>query len=102
MSFDMTEKLIHSTPVDDDTAEMMMEMDIRKESVKEMNEEKEEEMEEESEGIVKMNKENTSRGGKDGRLESDHDEDMTERDKEIAEEEEERNVLEAFNTQDSG
>ena len=110
MSFDMTEKLIHSTPVDDDTAEMMMEMDIRKESVKEMNDEMNEEKEKEENkernvGIVKMNEEYRSTGGKDKRQESergeDKDEDMTVRNQEI-EEEEDRNVLEAFNTQDSG
>jgi hypothetical protein len=103
MSFDMTEKLIHSTPLDDDTAQMMMEMDIRKESVKEMNEEKEKE--ENKEGIVEMNEENRSRGGKDERRESnrgdDRDEDIVGRDQEIAEEEQESNVLEAYNAQDS-
>lgn len=109
MSFDMTEKLIHSTPLDDDTAEMMMEMDIRKESVKEMNEEKEEKEKEENKegnvGIVEMNEEYRSRGGKDKRQEidrdADKDEDMTVRNQEIKEEED-RNVLEDFTEQDSG
>jgi hypothetical protein len=109
MSFDMTEKLIHSTPLDDDTAQMMMELDIRKESVKEMNEEMKEEKEDKegNVGIVEMNEENRSRVGKDGRKESDRDkdgdEDMIRSDQEIvAEEEEKGNVLEAFHTQDSG
>ena len=111
MSFDMTEKLIHSTPLDDDTAQMMIEMDIRKESIKEMNEEMEGKKGKEGiEETIKRNGESRSRGGggKDGIIGSDRDENEDEnmtgsdQDQEIAEEVvEERNVLEAFNIQDS-
>ena len=54
MSFDMTEKLIHSIGLDDDNTEMMIEIDIKNESIKEMKEEKEE--------MIERKKEREERG----------------------------------------
>ena len=58
MSFDMTEKLIHSIGLDDDNTEMMLEMDIKNESKEELKQEIEEEINErkkDDEGINNNN-----------------------------------------------
>lgn len=89
MSFDMTEKLIHSIGLDDDNTEMMIEIDIKNESMKVIKQEIEEEIKErkkDEEGID----DNDDRLKKDEieteiAIESDEHEEMTEKDMKILE-----------------
>ena len=85
MSFDMTEKLIHSIGLDDDSTKMMREIDIKNENIMEMTEETEE-----------MNERGKAGQGNYGNLKRV----LTKTDEKVTEEE--MNLLESTRTQDSG
>ena len=84
----MTEKIIHSIGLDDDNTKMMLEMEIKNESIEEMKQEIEEEINEGKNVVKGINNNNNYRLEKDvikTEIEMESDKQLTEKDMNILE-----------------
>ena len=82
----MTEKIIHSIGLDDDNTKMMLEMEIKNESIKEIKQEIEEEINERKNDVEGINNNNDYRLEKDvikTEIEMESDKQLTEKDMNI-------------------